>query len=60
VAHSPFPRGAQGGRVEGVQPGSFGVAALAKVLSIREGYGPLHCCNCRGLLDSLLSFVYAS
>jgi hypothetical protein len=37
-------------------PVSFGVASLAKVLTIREGYGPLRCCNCRGLLGSLFSF----
>jgi hypothetical protein len=26
--------------VAGVYPGSFGVAAFAKVLTTREGYGP--------------------
>jgi hypothetical protein len=52
-------RGTRGG-VEGVQPGSFGVAALAKVLTIRECYGLLCCCNYHGLLGFLLPFVKAS
>jgi hypothetical protein len=50
LSDKPYPKGAQGARVEWVYPGSFGVAAFAKVLTTREGYGPLRCCNCSGLL----------
>jgi hypothetical protein len=36
-----FRKEQRGIRVAGLLPGPFGVAAFAKVLTIREGYGPL-------------------